>query len=108
MTRRTRRLISLIAEDSTAEVLQALRAGPKTRRDLEDATGLGRTRLGELLEQLFSHGLVDCTRLRTGQRGRPKEQWSLTAASALDDFEGAATKLRQTLLRRQLEEERDE
>lgn len=98
MNPRTRRLLTLLADDTVASALNACRSGDKTLSELEATTGAKRTKLHEKLTLLVAYGLLEPAPSRRGG-GRPAEAWRTSNDRVRDAFERQADEFLQELYR---------
>lgn len=69
--------VPLRAEVYVGRVVTSLRAGPMTRKALEDATGMGSSQLQDVLTHLVSEGSI--TKESVPTRGRPAFRYTLVS-----------------------------
>jgi predicted ArsR family transcriptional regulator len=97
METRTRRLIALLADDLTAELIALLRDGQTPETNLRKNLSASRQSVSRRLEDLETWGIVVGRRHVTPGRGAPTTMWRLTG-SRISAFEDSADRLTLELL----------
>jgi predicted ArsR family transcriptional regulator len=107
MNVRTRKLLALVAEDVTAEILSVCRESPQTEQDLTERIGAARATIAGRVQLLEAHGLLSLRVERTGNAGRPRTLIESRAARDIDALERAAEAFALTLVERLAAEQRE-
>src|SRR5689334_23257148 len=64
----------------TGAVIDALRLGKKTSRDVSTCSGIARKSVQTMLSELKKMGIVESKPVRRGRNGRPEHVYALRAA----------------------------
>lgn len=107
MKAQTRQLMSLLADDAVAAIVDELRSSARSAPELVRATGAAQRTVSHALDLLRAHGVVAYEPPTARRRGRPTPLWRLVDDQGLRELERQCDAFKADLLRRQVAEYED-